>query len=417
MFNIGRLLSFCLIYCHTVFAFGQGERLLNQRMIFSDTNRGSASVYATIGYEFSSNKLTNAMVNGAFFEGSISNEHTVNVAAWKSDSKCRIVGSLGGEVWYNSAVKNNWHWLAGAGTKQLLLGDLKTGLTQLYLRGNAPFEDVDLPIGPSKISYHNFQFVGFGIEHQAAQLTFGGSLQLIKSARFYSAQLGTSSFYTAPYGTSISSELDVDYRASGSTLPASTAWYGTGASGNFWLAFQKHAKAPFIMVQVTDLGGVYFSSTSRSTFNDSITYQGIEINNILQLDDSLLSGGTPDSLASIIGFTKSYGEYTAPLPYQLQLHLIFPLSSKLRLNVGVRQYSQLRTPEPKLGLAIQVSPKFCVEPTLRIGSTSSFVTGLNMGLQVGSRLGLRLKSELFGSMLFPQKSTGQSLFLALNMRF
>lgn len=416
MFTRSRLLSFCLIHCITVFAFGQGDRLLNERMIFSDTNLGSGSICASMGYEFSSNKLTNALVNGAFFEGRISSEQTADVATWKSDSKCRIVGSLGGEVWYNSAVKNNWHWLAGAGSKQVLLGNLKTGLAQLYLRGNAPFEGVNLAIGPSNISYHNFQFVGFGIEHQGERLTYGGSLQLTKSSRFYSAQIGTSSFYTAPYGTSISFELNVDYRASGSRLPAFTAWYGTGVSGNFWLAYQKHAKAPFVMVQITDLGGVYFSGTSHLTFNDSLSYRGIEINNILQLDDSLLNGGSPDSLASIIGLTKSTDKYTASLPYQLQLHLIFPLSSKMRLNVGVRQYAQLRAPEPKLGLAIQLSPKFCVEPTLRIGGTSSFVTGLNMGLQVGTRLGLRLKSELFGSLLFPQKSTGQSLFLALNIR-
>lgn len=416
MFTIRILLCFCFFFCSTVFAIGQGDRLLNQRMIFSDTNLGNISLYTTAGYEFSSNKLTNAMVNGAFFEGRISSDQTADVAAWKSDNKCRIVGSLGGEFWFNSPVNNNWHWLAGAGTKQLLLGNLKTGLTQLYLRGNAPFEDVDLPIGPSKISYHNFQFVGFGIEHEGTKLTYGGSIQLIKSARFYSAKIGTSSFYTAPFGTSISSELDVDYRASGSALPISTAWYGTGVSGNFWLAYQKHAKAPFIMVQVSDFGGVYFSGTNRLTFNDSLTYRGIEINNILQLDDSLLNGGSADSLASIIGFTKSYGKYTASLPYQVQLQLIFPLSRKLRLNVGVRQFSQLHTPEPKFGLAIQLSPKFCVEPTMRIGSTSSFVTGLNMGLRVGSSISLRLKSELFGSLLFPQKSTGQSLFLVLNIR-
>lgn len=415
MFTIRRLLTLCIL-CTTVLAFGQGERLLSERMIFSDTNLGNASLYTTAGYEFSSNKLTNAMVNGAIFEGRISSDQTADVASWKSDSKCRIVGSLGGEVWYNSEVKNNWHWLAGAGTKQLLLGNLKTGLTQLYLRGNAPFEDVDLPIGPSKMSYHNFQFVGFGIEHQGAHLTYGGSIQLIKSARFYSAEIGRSSFYTAPYGTSISSELDVDYRVSGSTLPISTAWYGTGASGNFWLAYQKSTKTPYVLLQITDFGAVYFTGTSRLTFKDSITYRGIEINNILQLDDSLLNGGSPDSLASIIGFTTSTGKHAASLPYQLQLQLIFPLSDKLRLNVGVRQFSQLHTPEPKLGLAIQLSPKFCVEPTMRIGGTSSFVTGLNMGLRVGSSISLRLKSELFGSLLLPQKSTGQSLFLVLNIR-
>jgi hypothetical protein len=73
--------------------------------------------------------------------------------------------------------------------------------------------------------------------------------------------------------------------------------------------------------------------------------------NVLQLDDSLVSNGSIDSLETLLGITNTHPHASIWLPTNINVSFIQPLTSKLRLAFGLKQYIRLGLPEIRAVLA------------------------------------------------------------------
>ena len=88
-------------------------------------------------------------------------------------------------MWFRSARKGSWRWLFGVGYNDVAYAALRTGVVQLYLRGNGPYEDQTMELGPSFLTYHSYQSAGIGFEKSTAKTSWGAhrSLNKVKSIR------------------------------------------------------------------------------------------------------------------------------------------------------------------------------------------------------------------------------------------
>lgn len=413
-----KIILFALLGFFGTSIHAQSDWIWNQYQYFGQTDTaGSAGLWGDIQYEVTSNRLSNGLMNEAIFQGKISSSTTAGVEDFDPDKYLRVYGSTNGSLWFRSKRKNNWRWMAGAGYQEQFIGNMKSGLAQLYLKGNGPFEDQQMSLGPSQITFYSYQFVGGGIERHGNTTSWGVTAQLLKTSRYYSLLVGNSSLYTATNGTSIEADVNMSYTASASKQPKLSAWYGTGFSLNGYFTYQESPDDPLFCVQVQDLGNVFFEGVESLTLTDSLIFEGVEVNSILELDDSLIGNGDVDSLEALLGMERTHPSATALLPAHVRIHYIRQLGEKWRLALRLKQFITFGIPEVRVGLTYQPKPWLALEPSIRAGGMSRFDVGLSAAIQAGESLQIIVKSEQFENLIAPQESTGQYLFVGGQLVF
>lgn len=403
--------------CFSITGYAQADWQWHQFHYFADSSYTESGVWTNAHYELLSNNLTNEVVNQAIFDGKITREATSYLDDANSEFHTRLSAGMRGESWFRSPEKNGWRLLVGFGFNDMAQASISTGLVQLYLRGNGPFEDETLKLGPSYLTYHSYQYSGFGIERRTAKTSWGLTAQLIKSSRYANLSVGYSELYTAPYGTSIEADVAMRYDYTNSSQGKLGAWYGTGYGVNAFFTHQPRHDAPLISIQLKDLGQVFYEGLNRYQVIDSFAFNGVEVDNFLQLDDSLINGGNIDSIESLLGIEESHPFHRAVLPANIQINYIVPIGSKASLNLSLRQYIRFGSPEVRAGFAYRALPWLVLEPTLRIGGFSRFDYGLTTAINLSNRFHLIIKTEQFERLIAPEKSTGQYLFVGGQFKF
>ena len=410
------ILALCLAAGSFV-SMAQSDWVWHQYAYFGDSVTNESGVWVSADYEILSNQLSNALVSQAIFDGKITSETTAGFEDLDTEKYLRFTAGTNGELWARGNRKGKWRWLFGVGYKDQAYVTVKTGLAQLYLKGNAPFENEQLPLGPSEIIYHSYQYAGLGIEHGVGPTTWGITAQMIKSSRYANLLLYNSSIFTSPYGTSIDADIHMRYDITNSNQSKLAAWYGTGYSLNGYFIYKPSKNSPLISFQLKDFGQVFYQGMNRLKLSDSLKFEGVDVNNVLQVDDSLIGGGNLDSLESLIGLTSAHPFVRASLPAHIKVNYVHPLGEKAFLNLELKQYLGFGVPQLRAGLSYRLASWFTLEPCIRVGGFSRFDVGLTAAVQLKQSFQMIVKTEQFEQLIAPKKSTGQSLFVGAQWKF
>lgn len=394
----------------------QGEWWWVPYQYFGTVDSGPATLYGQGEYQIVSNRISNQLMNEAVFQGAIDPATSNEALDWELGKRTRVLGSANGSMWFKSTDAKPWRWFAGTGFNESFAGDFRNGLLQLYLKGNGPFENQTLKLGPSWLQYHSYQFVGFGLERQASKFTWGLSINLIKTSRYYRFYAWPSGLYTAPYGTSVEADLDFEYEAAASFQPKATAWYGTGGSVSGYLVYQS-SERNMVSLQVQDLGATFFEGLRRYEMNDSQTYSGAEVENILELDEDLTTDGDLDSIEAFLGLEQSHPSGAAMLPGFIKLQYTQMIGDRVRISATMKQFIVFGLPELHLGFVFQPSRWLSIQPAVRAGGFTRVDYGLGLGLRPWPNLQLMVQAEQFENLFLPQESTGQYLFVGGRLLF
>lgn len=395
----------------------QKEWHLHQYHYFADNSYNDAGIWANGHYEILSNNITNEVMNQAIFDGKITPGATAYLDDLDSENYTRLSAGAKGSMWFRSADSKSWRWLVGVGFNDMAQSALRTGIVQLYLRGNGPYEDQTLALGPSFLTYHSYLCAGFGFEKNTKKTSWGITAQLIKSSRYANVSIGYSELYTAPYGTSVEADLAFKYDATNTSQNKLGAWYGTGYGVNAFFVHQPKHNSPLISIQVKDLGQLFYKGVNRYKVVDSFNFQGVEVDNVLQLDDSLINGGSIDSLEALVGLKESHPFARVTLPTNIQINYILPIGEKFSLSLQLRQYIRFGSPEVSAGFAYRAAKWLTLEPTIRGGGFSRFDYGLTAAINANNRFQLIVKTEQFERLLMPKNSSGQYLFVGGQFKF
>ncbi|GAB5538658.1 MAG: hypothetical protein Salg2KO_07610 [Salibacteraceae bacterium] len=389
----------------------------NQQHYFADTNSESAGLWMSAEYEILSNRISNEIINQALFDGKITPDATAYLDEYISNDYTRLSAGVSGEFWFRSAGKGNWRALVGIGFRDGAFASARTGLAQLYLRGNGPYEDQVMDLGFSSLVYHSYQFAGGGFERSFESTSFGLTAHMVKSSRFTELNVDQSGLYTAPFGTSIEADLNFTYDNSDNAQGRLGAWYGPGYLINGYLEHRSEKNGSLVTIQLRDIGQVFYKGVDRWKMSDSLMFNGVDADNILQLDDSLINGGSLDSLEGLLGLRQTRAFKRISMPAHVQVNYVMPMGDRSSLNVQLRQYLSMGLPELRVGYAIRLAPWFTLEPNIRAGGFSRFDVGLTAAINAKDRLSVILKTEQFETIIAPAMSTSQYMFLGGQLRF
>ena len=148
-----------------------------------------------------------------------------------------------------------------------------------------------------------------------------------------------------------------------------------------------------------------------------MTFNGLEANNILQLDDSLVNGGELDSLEALLGLQRAHPFRRVGMPVSIQVNYVHPIGKRSSINVQLRQFLTFGLPEFRGGFVYRPQPWIAFEPTIRAGGMSRVDLGLSVAINAGNRFLLLLKTEQFENLVAPDRSTSQYLSLATQLKF
>ena len=192
-------------------------------------------------------------------------------------------------------------------------------LYNLTFFGNTPYENRTASLGGTAFTQLSYQTVGFGFQDVASNSFL--RLELVNGQRMNSATLRQADLFTATDGRFLQLDLDGSYARS------DTAQQGFGTSNGLGLALSAAVEKPIrllgkpgsIQLSVTDLGFVAWNGNAERVVNNSIIhYQGIEVDNIFDLDGVVLDQA---ELQDTIGLEFERGGFTQILPTKVEARL------------------------------------------------------------------------------------------------
>lgn len=395
----------------------QADRWWTQYHYIGSPDIEKGSLWLEGGFDMNSSRLTND-ITGAILNGSTVNEVQTNyLTEAASDSKTTLGGGLDGSAWFRSNSDGVLHWHLGAGLTDRVYANFATGLAQLILNGNGPYEDHSLNLGPSWMRYISAQSVGFGMDLETDKLIFGSNVNLIKVSRWQSIDVASGSLYTAPFGTHIEADLTASRSYAASTQSKPGAWYGTGASIGLFLINRPAPGKMLISAQVKDLGFVHFGGMTKENIALDTVFTGLQSNDLLEAGPTFSEGNGLDSIESLLGIERSQERGAVLFPGSIQLDVVQPIGEKLSLAVQLRQFFMGVPPSMRVGMSIRLSEWLALEPYGSAGGFTRFDTGLGVSFHPGQRVQMNIIYGLLESQIARSTTRSQHLRGAFQFLF
>ena len=374
-------------------------------------------------YYFNSDALTNKFVNDLYFYKFIGNEQKDQVtsrlkannhsvfdlqygfeASQYADDLIRIPG-----IRYTIALKNRVH-VSATWPKDLF---------ELAFKGNAQFAGETAVLGKVNFSYYRYQqlFAGFDKEFESGErkIRLGIGVSINKGIQYSSVVIEKADFFTQIDGEYLELDLEMEYQTSDpkNTTYSDLTGLGLGASAVIEI---KGVKGNKISAGLTDLGFIGWDNYSKIyTADDLYTFDGIEILNILDVDSTVFSHGTIDSIVDSYLPGKSRNPVNTFTPSFIYFNYLHHFDQfNLKVITGVQYGLQVNYAPYLYARAIyQVSDNLALMPVAAYGGYGSLSIGLGFSVRLGDHYLLTLHSDMLDGYILPSSTTGQGIFLSL----
>jgi hypothetical protein len=384
----------------------------------------ASSLWLAGGAEAWSNTLRNHTMTTALAGSSLDASSTAYLAALPSNSNSRV--SVGGDVeaWLRLAGKNlrfrgqkRWSTHFGFGYSDRMHGKIRTGALQLMVNGNSPFEGETLSLGPGKLTYLSYQFIGIGVDRSSDKFLIGGSLQLIKLSRFARLLMGEGSLYTAPYGEYLEATARIDYASAGLDQPKGTGWYGTGVGVNFFLTTLAGERKPSFTFQCKDIGIIYVGNAAQRELTIDTTFRGLAFSIQSPSDRLGTSWPSSDSLDNFGQVEAFSSALNLALPGRLQADFILPIGEKFSLNTQAGMWLNDVLAWGRIGFTAHLTSWLAIEPSLRIGGYSRVDWSIPIALNINKKALFCLDYQQLENDFFAERTTSRGVRASLHWRW
>lgn len=411
--SLGWLLVLC-IGC-SFSASAQHELMEEDALLFGWNRNHKHQIRIDYNYFVNSTGVTNGILNSAF-RGDFLDADLKQGVTDKLKSSNRLGVEFDGRLQYKH-IGEKLNFLVGVRSRDHLNTRFPDALSNLILWGNAPYAGEDLDLSPFKITYFHTQELSLSVEKAdyGNGLVLGGGLSYLKGSRFAQAEISRGDFFTEENGAYIDLDLAMEYSFADATDTRLSSWYGNGVSLHGWM--YKEMGDNMLVASLSDLGMISWSDLTGYTADTTYHFEGIEVDNILQLDDSLFNDTQTDSLPAALGLVAKPGSQTYFLPAAINVRYIMPLSDNTNLMVGVQQLLGANY-RPRLSgvLAHRFSDAFALKGTLAYGGYSNLDVALGAAFDTGGSFRVTLDAYYLET-LVSSTSAGQGVKAAVMLRF
>jgi len=312
-------------------------------------------------------------------------------------------------------------------------------LMKVALFGNYNYQGDTLHFDKTNFTLDRFQQIKMGYEKifkiQENNLTINTAVSYLNGNHHISFMSGNASFYTAPFGTHNSLNYDINAFA---TDTANFKYFennGNGFAIDFTLSVQNNEKK--YTLYLTDLGFVNWKESALKYYTDtSFSFNGFEIENLLDFNDSILEAESEKYLEDIYiktrkGTVKSY--IPANFGFKMETPLNDSYFSKYILGFNLKwqpnQDNKILSFEKVLQGFYEstYSPYFYLKtftqtkhalliPQIAIGG---YTNKLSFGLttQFGNKIPIRIGAQHLESIFKEKESNSLSVYLQIGIKF
>ena len=174
-----------------------------------------------------------------------------------------------------------------------------------------------------------------------------------------------------------------------------------------------------IYAGIDDLGFVYWNSNSLDIAADSsFHFEGVVIDNLFDLNDSLVSNLSQDSILNNLYTRNEKKSYTIGLPASINMNYTKVLNDKWKINVGV-YHKILSNYLPFLSTNVYYSfnKKLMAKAHISYGGYGKLNTGLAFAKSVSTYFNIFIGTNNLEAFITPNSSYSNSGFLGLKAYF
>ena len=170
---------------------------------------------------------------------------------------------------------------------------------------------------------------------------------------------------------------------------------------------------------IEDLGFVYWNKSSLEITADSVFhYEGVFIDNIFDLNDSLIENLSRDTIIDRVSTTNEKGDYSVALPTAIHLTYTKFLSNKWKANLGI--YARALSnhfPFVYANIYHYFNENFVVKSQLAYGGYGKFNVGLALSKSFNNSFNLFVGTNNIDALLLPNNSYSSSGFIGVKKYF
>lgn len=415
-----KILSIITFIFITTFGFTQ------QTNIFFNDTIPKLNVSVSSYFDYGSTVASNQFINKFIFGGKINNENKSNLYQ-NLGSKNSIGGdfnlSFKAEIPVDSFLgKTNFSFLIGIEHNEHFDGKFSSDLSKIIFDGNKQFAGKYANLGATNFNYINYQQLNFGFinfkKSNGKTAKEGAVFSIIKAQEHQAIIIPEGTLFTEQFGKELEVDVNYTYNSSDSTKKGFKAFNGTGISTDLFTQFclKNNGK---ISIEINDLGFIQWGKKSIQIEADTLLiYDGVEVDNIFDLNDSIISSFSQDSLLNYASTKKSKGGYAIALPTSFNINYLHTINEKWNAIVGVK-HRILANYFPLFYTNVQflINPKFIVQGNLLYGGYGKFNGGITFVKQFKNNFQLIVGTNHLGAYLLPAATYSNNGFLGLKVYF
>jgi hypothetical protein len=191
-----------------------------------------------------------------------------------------------------------------------------------------------------------------------------------------------------------------------------------GIGSGIDLYFQKYKKQEYkFRVELNNLGFIHWNKNSLSYNKDeSIEFSGIEVPNIFDISDPLVSTTASDTLNDYINANSSLGSFNSFTPSDLKMFGNYFFNDKLSASaMFTYRFFSVYKPLYHLGIQYHFSDKVFVGPNVNYGGYTKINIGLDFQMKINNNFVLKLQTRYLIGLMVNQFS-GFGAYLGINYK-
>jgi len=286
------------------------------------------------GFDFNSNSLLNelpvALWRGAYLDRALRG---------RSRDAMRGRNSVGylidARISYIGPVQERWRPEVSVAHHEHMGVRFPADLFNLTFFGNAGYAERRADIGPTAFTRIRYQTIGMGARH--ARQSHYARIDLVMGQSHDAADIRWADLYTGADGRVLRANVSGDYLRSDTANSAIGTLNGLGLSfsGRWQLPIARDSRGLLIELEAQDLGFCSWGRGSQRLSRDTtLVFEGLTVENILELDQVLLS---EERILDTLGIRFSSSSYTTWLPFRLSARMRGKLSERWKGSVTVDQ--------------------------------------------------------------------------------
>ncbi len=254
-------------------------------LLFAQEKENNHTVEWNSNFLFESNGMDKSFLNTMLYGGHISNEMKT---AWiNAGSENNIIHSeISNGLSYTYHFKKQSIGFSFA-DRNLLNARFTDDVLRIGFEGNYNYQDETLCFNNTNIRADRFQQYKLSYGTAINKVNIQGAVSYLAGNHHLSYILEKGSLYTAPFGTSLDIEYDMNAFVTDTSNFSAFTHNGNGLAIDFSTDFS--IKEYDIHLSITDLGFIMWKPSSITLATDSnFNFQGIEVEDIFSFNDSVL---------------------------------------------------------------------------------------------------------------------------------